>query len=105
MRYVFGKDKKLYPEGQVPEEIGLLYERHGHGSTGPAIHMDIPDFVSPIDGTVIKGRRGLRDHCRQHDVVLTADLRGLPIRQAAEEYKPDRAAIREELKKQIYQRG
>ena len=39
---------------------------------------DIPDFVSPIDGTVVSGRAGLREHCRRHDVVPTAELKGLP---------------------------
>jgi hypothetical protein len=101
IRYVFGKDKKLYREGEVPEEIGLLHESHTI-ARGPTIHMDYPDFVSPIDGTVVKGRRGLRDHCREHDVVPTADLKGLPFKQAAEPYTPDRAAIRQELKKQFY---
>lgn len=44
----------------------------------PAILGDVPDFVSPIDGTVVSGRAGLREHCRRHDVVPTADLAGLP---------------------------
>ena len=44
----------------------------------PAILGDVPDFVSPIDGSVVSGRAGLREHCRRHDVVPTAELAGLP---------------------------
>ena len=36
---------------------------------------DIPDFVSPIDGRVIKGRKGLREHNKQHNVTNIADFK------------------------------
>lgn len=42
----------------------------------PKILGDIEPYVSPIDGTVISSRSGLRDHMKRHDVVLTEDLRG-----------------------------
>jgi hypothetical protein len=45
---------------------------------GPTILPDLPDFVSPIDGKTYSGRAGLREHCRIHDVVPNADLKGLP---------------------------
>lgn len=35
---------------------------------------DLPDFVSPIDGTVVKGRAGLREHNRRHNVTNPADF-------------------------------
>jgi hypothetical protein len=41
---------------------------------------DIQDFVSPIDGTVVSGRAGLREHCLKHNVVPTAELKGLPMK-------------------------
>jgi len=63
---------------------------------------DLPDFVSPIDRSVIHGRAGMREHCRIHNVVPTADLQGLPPKPSVNEYKPDRAAIREALKRQFY---
>ena len=44
----------------------------------PTIQGDLPDFVSPIDGSVVHGRAGLRDHCARHDVVPSAELAGLP---------------------------
>jgi hypothetical protein len=55
----------------------------GSGETsqkGPTVLGDLPDFVSPIDGTVVSGRRGLREHCLKHDVVPLADCAGLPPR-------------------------
>lgn len=60
---------------------------------------DLPEFRSPIDGKVYSGRAGLRDHCARHNVVPTADLKGLPPKP---QYQPDRAAIRESLKRQFY---
>ena len=51
---------------------------HQDAQGAPAILGDVPDFVSPIDGTLVSGRAGLREHCRRHDVVPTAELAGLP---------------------------
>jgi hypothetical protein len=34
---------------------------------------DIPDFVSPIDGRVVHGRKGLREHNKEHGVTNMAD--------------------------------
>lgn len=36
---------------------------------------DIPDFVSPIDGKVVHGRAGLREHNKIHNVTNTADYK------------------------------
>jgi len=47
-----------------------------------AVYGDLPDFVSPIDGKVVSGRAGLRDHCARHSVVPTAELKGLPPKPA-----------------------
>lgn len=102
IRYVFGHDKKLYPEGQFPPGIRPLNEKPRRYGNGPVILSDYEPFVSPIDGTVVSGRKEYREHCQKHDVVPTVDLKGLPLKQAVNEYKPDRAAIREELKRQFY---
>jgi hypothetical protein len=48
---------------------------------------DLPDFVSPIDGKVYRGRAGMREHNRTHDVVPTADLKGLPPKLLNQPYK------------------
>jgi hypothetical protein len=84
---------KLYEKGvdQIPDDPR---------SKSAAVYGDLPDFVSPIDGTVVSGRAGMREHCRKHDVVPTADLKGLPHRRP--EVQPDRAAIREEIRRQLY---
>lgn len=67
---------------------GVLIDKEDHealraargdsGARGPTVMGDLPDFVSPIDGKTYSGRAGLREHCRTHDVVPNADLKGLP---------------------------
>jgi hypothetical protein len=91
---------------------GVLYERgvdalpeSADAPGGPTVLPDLPDFVSPIDGKLYAGRAGLREHCRRHDVVPNADLVGLKPLTTAQEYKPDRAAIRQEIIKTMYQKG
>ena len=51
-------------------------------SSAPTIMPDLPDFVSPIDGKEYRGRAGLREHCKVHDVVPNDDLKGLPTLQS-----------------------
>lgn len=101
-RYVFGDDKNLYPEGQFPPGVGPLNAQPSRYGSGPTILADYEPFVSPLDNTVVSGRKEYRAHCKKHNVVSTADLKGLPLKHAVSEYKPDRAAIREELKRQFY---
>ncbi len=43
---------------------------------GPLICPDIDDFVSPIDGTIIHGRRSLREHMKKHNVTHAQDFTG-----------------------------
>ena len=38
------------------------------------IMPDLPDFVSPIDGKVVRGRRGYRAHCKEHNVTGMSDF-------------------------------
>lgn len=49
----------------------------------PLIMGDMPDFISPIDRTVINGRRGFREHCKQHGVTLMSDYKNQWERQRA----------------------
>lgn len=85
---------------------GKLYERgvdeipDDPRSKSAAVYGDLPDFVSPIDGTVVSGRAGMREHCKKHDVVPTADLAGLPHRRP--DTMPDRTQIREIIARQLY---
>lgn len=90
-------DGKLYDKAEsLPEGVGQ------RNSGAPTIRGDLPDFVSPIDGTIVSGRAGMRDHCARHNVVPTADLAGLPPKPSMQQYVPDRAAIRETIRKQLY---
>ena len=61
---------------------GVLYDKAelsaSENSHITMVRGDLPDFVSPIDGTIVSGRAGLRDHCIRHNVVPTAELAGLP---------------------------
>jgi len=55
---------------------GKLVERLPRPRTAPAataVVGDIEPFVSPVDGSVIQTRRGLRDHNRAHGVALHGD--------------------------------
>jgi hypothetical protein len=91
---------KLYERGvdDIPDVAGL-----GSGQAGSHTVMgDLPDFVSPIDGQLVSGRAGLREHCKKHGVVPTADLKGLPFKQAVQEYQPDRAGIRDAIRRAVY---
>jgi hypothetical protein len=36
---------------------------------------DIEPFVSPVDGSVITGRKALREHNKRHDVTNAADFK------------------------------
>ena len=89
---------------------GVLYDKSvplpegvaGPQEAAPSVLPDLPEFRSPIDGKVYSGRAGLRDHCARHNVVPTAELKGLPPKPAVQQYTPDRAAIRETLKRQFY---
>jgi hypothetical protein len=62
--------KELYLKGTEPHNSPT--------SQGPMIMGDLPDFVSHIDQKRYSGRAGLREHCRIHDVVPNAELKGLP---------------------------
>jgi hypothetical protein len=88
-------DGKLYERGvdAIPEP-----ER-----TFPAIIGDIEPFVSTVDGSVISSRRDLREHNARNNVVLTADLKGLPPKMAVEEYKLSKAEQRERKEMIIHQ--
>jgi hypothetical protein len=90
----------LYDKDEpLPQEA---LEAMRSGPRGPSIMPDLPDVVSPIDGSIIRGRAGLRDHCARHNVVPTEELKGLPTKRSVTEYVPDRAAIREEIRRQVY---
>ena len=65
-----GGGQPPYLKGTQPDTLPI--------PRGITILPDLPDFVSPIDNKTYSGRAGLREHCKIHDVVPNADLRGLP---------------------------
>jgi hypothetical protein len=89
---LYDKSEPLPPEAAAKLPSGQRF---------PSIFPDLPDFVSPIDGKTYSGRAGLRDHCARHNVVPTADLKGLPVRSMNQQLTPDRAGIREAIRRQI----
>lgn len=68
----------VYPSDGSPSYYKGSDQPERPTSRGVTILPDLPDFVSPIDGKTYSGRAGLREHCKRHDVVPTADLKGLP---------------------------
>jgi hypothetical protein len=65
-------DGKLYDKDELSRSEAIA----------PSVLPDMPEFRSPIDGKVYSGRSGLRDHCARHNVVPTAELKGLPPKPA-----------------------
>ena len=73
-----------------------------HREQSVVVLGDLPDFVSTIDGTVVRGRAGLRDHCARHNVVPLEDVRGLPPATAVTPYQLSQKE-REATKRTMYQ--
>ena len=90
----------LYDKDEpLPESVAGLV---GSGNRSATVMGDLDSFTSPIDGQLVSGRAGLREHCKKHGVVPTADLKGLPFKQAVQEYQPDRAGIRDAIRRAVY---
>ena len=94
----------LYDKSQPFPDIGGEV-RHGYTVMG-----DLPDFVSPVDGSIVSGRAGLREHNLRNNVVNTLDLAGLPpmamntdIRSSSEKRR-DADHRNETIARQLYNR-
>ena len=88
----------IYTEdGRTIEKGSPEHEEYVGSKSTIAFIPDDADFVSPIDQKVYSGRAGMREHNRRHNVVSNRDLAGLPYKPSVQEYKPDRAAIRESV--------
>ncbi len=69
-------------------------------SAGPGVFSDDEAFVSPIDGSVVRGRAQLREHCARHDVIPNRDLVGLrthTVQHKSELDKNDRAQLKRDI--------
>lgn len=60
--------KELIPKDQ-------FYAEEYARDRGPIICPDIQDFVSSVDGSIIHGRSGLREHNRRNGVTFAEDFR------------------------------
>jgi hypothetical protein len=70
MRYI----QRINADGT--SRFDLAGENKSHHS-GAAIHGDIKSFVSPVDGSVITGRKQLRLHNERNNVVNSAEFEGI----------------------------
>lgn len=66
--------RKTYHYDPVTKEMVAGPSPH-RSSTSVLNIPDIPDFVSPIDGRVVNGRAGLREHNKEHNVTNVADFK------------------------------
>lgn len=97
--YVYDPEVGKMVEGRSPPRVGW------NGIMG-----DLPDFVSPIDGKVVNGRAGLREHNRQHDVTNPSDFKETWAKAAKEREtiatgQNDKRARREAIERALYQKG
>jgi hypothetical protein len=62
---------------QCPKTYKLIpkeeYARHEDAVSTVYVQGDVEPFVSPIDGTIIQSRNGLRDHNLKHGVTDMRD--------------------------------
>ncbi|HEX4920498.1 MAG TPA: hypothetical protein VFV92_07135 [Candidatus Bathyarchaeia archaeon] len=69
-------------------ETGKMDEiAHQPRSSGLLVMQDLPDFVSPVDGKVVHGRRGLREHDKRNGTTNIADFQETWKKNAAERAK------------------
>lgn len=68
--YVF--DEKL---GKLVDKEEFYARQNEGNSRGPIVFGDLPDIVSSVDGKVIHGRAGMREHNRKHNVTFTEDFK------------------------------
>ena len=94
--WVYTSDGRVI-EKDTPEYFEYMYlldERK------PAVFGDEGDFVSPIDGKVYSGKRGMREHNARHDVVNNRDLVGLKVGFSGK-VDPPTPRQREEMRREI----
>lgn len=77
---------------------------------GHMVFGDLPDLLSPIDGKVIHGRAGMRQHNKMHNVTFTEDFKDQWKRQAKErtavfEGKNDKNQRREAIARSLERLG
>jgi hypothetical protein len=61
------RNGKLIPIEEWDEDLHSSRGRH-------YIHGDLEEFRSPIDGSIIRDRKQLREHNKKHDVVCAEEF-------------------------------
>ena len=101
------KESWIFPATVRPRTNGVIGSWTEPSDKRPFLTPDLPDFVSPIDGKLYSGRAGLREHCKRHDVVPNAELKGLPYLQMtsdtrdSQQVKRDQAARKQQIINQV----
>lgn len=65
------------------------------------ISGDMQAFVSPIDGTVVNGRAGRREHMLRHNVVPTDEIMPDIIRNRKQFLADTKKGVRDDIQKSI----
>jgi hypothetical protein len=78
---------------ELKEMVEIHYVDEG-SSDFPMVQGDIPAFVSPLDGTIVEGKRAYYDHMQKHGVV---PFEAGDEKAKSQSNKVDRQALRERL--------
>lgn len=68
--------RRRYRQNPKTLEMELLSDNTQPRDRGILICPDISPFKSVVDGTVVTGRRALREHNKRNDVTFAEDFRG-----------------------------
>lgn len=68
--------RRRYRQNPKTLEMELVSDNIQSRGRGVLICPDISPFKSIVDGTVITGRRALREHNKRNDVTFAEDFRG-----------------------------
>jgi len=79
---------------ELKEMVEVIYVTEG-SSDFPMVAGDIPAFVSPLDGTVVEGKRAYYEHMRKHNVVPFEA--GDEVRKTPQKDPRARQALREHI--------
>lgn len=64
--------KRYVYDPETKEMVEVEFKRREYGTL---VVGDLPDFVSPVDGKVVHGRAGLREHDRRNGTTNVADYK------------------------------
>lgn len=67
--------RRRYRQNRVTLEMELISEAEGYKPYGVLICPDIAPFKSIVDGSIITGRAGLREHNLRNGVTFSEDYK------------------------------